>query len=296
MNLPFARHLEWLCLEGLSLQDVQRFYSNVQFPVPTEKDFEEACEKVRKLPLPPAVRRNLRRSKFVDTDSAVLEKFGYGDVHRQRCFRPEGSKSHLAQAWGEVGKLLSHPVMRVALDACLIAKVPEEKLSLMLPAAFSLSLSEQAIAIYRHYFWDTELFGREEWLDFLKRVREDSYVYVRYFTALTRTREEVFHLCQIPGEHQFSNFLKNTLATARYKFDYYSRQNTPDADHEARKWAKVGFESGEKYEKFGAADATDFSKLVQTEFEYVSPQIPTLDEETARQLLPQLTTPEDPKK
>lgn len=277
----------------MNLRDVQSFYSNIQFPIPTDQDFMEAYDKIKELRLPPSTRRNLNRAKFVPEDSLILDKFGFGDIHRQRIFQATPSKSDLAKAWADVGKLLSHPVMRTALDSCMIARVEDEKLSLLLPTVYHLSLSEQAIKLYRHYFADFEMFGRNDWTDYLKRIQEDTYVYSRYFTALTRPKSEVFHLCQLPSEKQFSDFLKNVLAGATYKFDYYSRQNTPHADAEARRWAKVGFEAGEKFEKFGSGDATDFAKLVQTEFEYVTPQIDTLDEEAARQMRPQIEAPKD---
>ena len=68
------------------------------------------------------------------------------------------------------------------------------------------------------------------------------------------------------------------------------------ADADARKWAKIGFEAGEKFEKYGAADASDFAALVQTEFHYVTSDIPTIDANIAAQIRPQIEAKKDEKK
>lgn len=277
------------------MKKVQDFYDNIQMPVPTEKDYQEAEAVIGKLMIPPAARRNLSRGIFNPNDSAIWDRLGYGEIHRRRCYANHPSKTDLAAAWEEVGKLLSHPVMRTALDACTLAGVDEEKLSLVLPTVYHLSCSEAAQRLYKRYFADFEMWGKVDWKDYLDRLREDTYVYTRIFTALTRPRNEVYHLCGLPTEKQYSDFLKNVLAGAAYKFDYYARQNTAEADNEARKWAKVGFEAGEKFEKYGANDVSDFAKLVQTEFEYVTPQIPNLDAEMAAQIRPQIEDSKDKK-
>lgn len=296
--LPFQKHLDWLALENLSDQKIQKFYENIQFPIPTEQDIEAAREKVKRLPMPPSSRRNVMRGIFKFEDTPVFEKLGYGDLHMWRCYFGEVAQKDITKQWEIVGRMLNHPLMRVCLDVCIIMKMDEERVAQMLPQVFQLKLSIEAINLYRKNFANFDDFGREEWMDFLARIKEDNYTYTRYYAALTRPKDEVLHLCGLPTEKAFSDFLKNVLATSSFKFNYYMRQNTPDADHHARKWAKVGFEAGEKFEKYGASDVTDFAKLVQTEFEYVTPEIPTLDETQARALLPASLAddPQAPKK
>jgi hypothetical protein len=286
MSLPFQKHLEWLCLEGMTRNDITRFYGNVQLPIPTDKDIETAEDSVSQLTLPPAIKRNMRRGIFKIEDSPIWDKYGFGDLHRWRCYRGTKSQTDVARAWEMVGKILNHPVMRISIDACLISHMEEEKMIVLLPAQYHLPINERALDLYRRYFAAFEDFDRAAWSDYLNRIREDGFVYSRVFAALTKPRAEVMHLCGLPTERQFSDFLKNVLATSSYKFDYYMRQNSPDGDTEARRWAKVGFEAGEKFEKYGAGDVTDFAKLVQTEFEYVDSDIKTLSPEQADQMRP----------
>ncbi|NBO09710.1 MAG: hypothetical protein EBV30_10310, partial [Actinobacteria bacterium] len=67
---------------------------------------------------------------------------------------------------------------------------------------------------------------------------------------------------------------------------HYSRMSTPQADGQARAWAKVGFDAGVKYEKFSASDVQDFAKTVQTEFDYIESDIPTVQPDMLSQIKP----------
>lgn len=282
MGLPFQKHLEWLCLEELSEEAICDFYDDLQLPIPESEDIRNAQTKVEGLIIPPVVRKNIRKGIYKKEDNWAWEKLGYGDLHRWRYLQGKDD------SWNTVGRILKHPVMRTAIDACTIARFTEDKLITMLSQVYRISLTEDSLRLYRRYFGNFEAFTRSDWRRYLARINEDNYVYSRIFTALTRPLDEVLHLCGLPSENQFSDFLKNVLATANYKFSYYARQNSPEADTEARRWAKVGIESGEKYEKFGAGDANDFAKLVQTEFEYVTPHMETLDGALAEQIRPQI--------
>lgn len=268
MSLPYTRHLEWLTLEGLDDKAIQSFYDGIQLPLPTGDDIQKAHEKTRSLIIPPAVKRNLMKRKYLASDTPVWEKLGYGELHARRV------RDRVSAEWEMVGRLLNHPVMRTALDCLLVARYPLERICVLLPQVYGLPLSEAGIGLYQKYFANFEHFQRGDWSAYLDRVREDHYVYVRMFTALTRPVDEVLHLCSLPTEKQFTDFLRNVLAAADYKFKYYLRSNTSEADVHARRWAKVGFEAGERIEKYGASDMTDFAKLVQTEFEYISGEVP----------------------
>ena len=99
-------------------------------------------------------------------------------------------------------------------------------------------------------------------------------MYSRYFAALTKARDEVMHLVGLPTKKNFASFLDTVLVTSDYKFKFYSRQGTADGDRAARYWADIGVKAGERFEKYGARDATSFADVVQTEFEYVNEEIP----------------------
>jgi hypothetical protein len=279
MALPFSKHLDWLCLEGMNPKDIRKFYDNVQLPIPTDKDIEEATARVDALIIPKSVKKSVIRGMFKYEDNSYWEQHGFGELHAWRCNRP-------TKYWPAVGRILNHPLMRVALDVCTITGVEQEKIAIILPQTFKVEFAEPAIDLYKKIFGNFESFSKQDWTDYLARLKDDQYVYVRIFSALTKPKDEALLLCGLPAEKAFSDFLKNVLASASYKYNYYARQNTPEADAEARRWAKVGFEAGEKFEKYGAGDVSDFAKLVQTEFEYVTPEIETLDQAVAQQLLP----------
>lgn len=288
MSLPFFKHLEWLCLEGTKLKDIQSFYDNIQLPIPTEDDVAKAQDRVDKLMMPPGIKKRLQKMVFKDEDTPVWGRLGFEDLHRWRC-------NKATKHWSMVGKLLNHPLMRVGLDICIIIKLDLEKARLMLSNTYGLELSDEAVHLYMHYFGNFDNFTKTDWQEYLERLVEDQYVYTRIFAALTKPKDEVLHLCGLPSEKQFSDFLKNVLATASYKFNHYSRQNTVEADSVAMDWAKIGIVSGEKFEKFGAGDISDFAKLVQTEFEYITSPIDTLSPEMAQNIRPDLKELDAPK-
>lgn len=279
MSLPFRRHLEWLVIEGMNLQEVQKFYDNIQLPLPTEEDMELAEAEISRKMVPPGLRRKVSKKIYKAAEAPIWDKLGYGDLFRWRC-------GHASPEWSQVGRVLNHPLMRTSLDCCIIINMDPDKVEAILPQVFGLPISLAAQDLYKKYFGAFESFDKDSWGGYLERLVEDQYVYTRVFAALTRPKDEVLHLLGLPTEKQFSDFLKNVLATANYKFNYYSRQGTVEADVVAMDWAKVGIVSGEKYEKFGAGDATDFAKLVQTEFEFVTPAIETLSPELALSMRP----------
>ncbi len=284
--LPYRKHLEWLLIEGMDAEKIVAFYDNIQMPIPSAKDIDDAKQKVDSLLIPPGVKRALQKSIFKEEHKVVWEKLGYGEIFGKRCGLQEA-------AWDEVGKILANPVLRICVDSLIISKLHEEKLISMIHSEFSVKLTPESLSIYKLNFANFTDFARKDWIDYLKRLEEDQYAYHRVFTALTRGTDEVLHLCGMPTQKQYSDFLRNVLATSDYKFKHYSRQNSVDADIEARKWAKVGVESGEKFEKYGASDVTDFSKMVQTEFEYVEQEFPTLGDELLTSIRPKVESEND---
>lgn len=279
--MPYSKHLEWLLIEGQAPEQITAFYDNIQMPVPTASIIAEHKEKVDKLIIPPGIKKMLQKGVFKQEYKAVWERLGYGEIYGKRC----GLEPKI---WEELGRILAHPVMRISLDALIICKLDEEKLIQILPSQYSLRISEESLKLYKKYFGNYENFLRGDWKSYLNIVKNDSFIFQRVFTALTKSSDEVLHICGLPTQKQYSDFLRNVLATADYKFKHYSRQNDPGADDAARKWAKIGVDSGEKYEKYGASDANDFAKLVQTEFEYVEQEFATIDEATMESIRPAL--------
>jgi hypothetical protein len=284
MSLPFRQHLSWLILEGQSDEDIRRFYDGVQFPLP-EASYLSALrthldETVR---IPPSTKRNLQKSIYTEGDEALWEKLGFLELYQKRLGK--GSEAQ-KEAFAALGRLLNHPIMRVALDCSLIARLSPAEASELLPQTFSLPLPEATIAIYQKYFLATEKMTKQDWLYFLRQLQTDSYSYTRYYAALTKPQDEVLHLIGLPGKKQYIDFLRNVLATADFKFRHYARHGTPEGETEARRWAKLGIEAGEKQKKFEGRDQGDLLRHIQTEFEYVDSPIELASPDLLAQMLP----------
>lgn len=279
MVLPFHRHFKWLCLEGLQPSDIQSYYDGIQFAKPDRDDFAEAAEQVKSLMLPPITKRRLVKRLYSEEDRAVWKKYDLEEIYLHRMGKND---------WSELGKILNHSVMRVALECCLIAKIPANELTQILPAVYYLPCSEGTIALFKKYFFDHEAMVKRDWQDYLNRIADDRYTHTRIFAALTKSREEVMHLVGLPTKIQFGAMLKSVLNTAHYRFDYYARQSSLEAQEEARKWGKLMIEAGEKHEKYGTTDATDFAAVLQTSFQYVDTEFETVTPEMISEIKPQL--------
>lgn len=265
----------------MPLERIQRFYDDVQIPIPPQDYISKLQERLQELSIPPGALRRLRSSRGAPQDVSVWEKLGYQEIYAQR--RNEMTAA-LREAWSEVGKLLNHPVMRIATDCTMLAKLRDEEICEILPQTFQLPLSSAALLLYRKYFFDHEKLGKSDWRYYLELLKPDQYTYSRIYAALTKPQDDVMHLVGLPSKKQYSDFLKNVLAVSDFKFKHYARAGTPEAEAEARRWAKVGMDAGERQKKVQANDTGDFLRLIQTEFEYVSTPVEPATPEMLQQL------------
>lgn len=233
----------------------------------------------------PAARKRLERKIYSEADHALWTKHGFSEIYLHRLGKSD---------WSELGKILNHPVMRVALECCLVARISSEELEQMLPPVYHLGCSAETIKLYTKYFFDIENMVKSDWQSYLSIISADRYSYTRIFAALTKGRDEVMHLVGMPTKVQFSTMLKNIMNTAHYKFEHYSRLQGDEAQAEARAWGKMMIAAGEKHEKFGATDATDFARFVQTEFTYIDQSIETITPEMIADIKPQLNAAQKP--
>lgn len=281
-RLPFQRHLNWLCIEDMSYDDVKSYYDNVQMAIPTKAQYEAAMESVSRLVMPPATKRRTLRKIFNVEDQRVWQKYGFEDIYLHQMGKKE---------WTEISRVLNNPIMRVALECSLVAKLTHDEISQLLPSVYYLPLSPESIVIYTKYFFDYEDMKKGDWIAYLGQIADDRYTHTRLFFALTRPQEEVLHSVGLPSRTQFGSMLKNVMNTANYRFEHFARQQSPESQEEARKWAKLMMDAGVRHEKFGSTDATDFSKLIQTQFEYIDDPIQDVTPEMLADAKPPIQEP-----
>jgi hypothetical protein len=244
---------------------------------PTETQIEAATEDVRKMFMSPATRRRLAKKIFSTDDQLLWQKYGLEEIYLHQVGQTP---------WAEIPQVLNHPVMRVAFECCLIAGLEHEEISQLLPSVYALPLSAKNIETYAKYFFDHKAMKKSDWQGYLNQIADDRYTHTRIFAALTRPQEEVLHAVGLPSRLQYGTMLKNVMNTANYRFEYYSRQQSPEAQAEARSWAKVMMDAGVRHEKFGSTDATDFSKVLQTEFAYADETIESITPEMLSDVKP----------
>lgn len=279
VNLPYHRALIWLYVEKHDDHHIAQQLDELTLPEPESDVLEEFKGLASELPISTGTRRRLEAKRYDENDEKLFEKLEVGEIYLKHVGRP-------CEAWSEVHRLLRNPVCRVAVDVGLLCKLSPDDLSQMVPVAFNEPLTQQGIELYSKYFFDVRKMNKLDWRAYLKLCSGIPYLYVRYHSALTKSKREAMYLCGLPSKTAFSSFLRTVLGTAEYKFEYYSRHNNPGSDGQARAWAKVGFDAGIRYEKFSAADVTDFARSVQTAFEFEESEIETIDSNLLSEIKP----------
>jgi len=226
-----------------------------------------------------STRKRLELKKYEETDHKIFEKLGFEELYLK-------SIGQVSDDWSRVQGLLRNPVARTAVDCGLLCKISIEDLAQMIPPVFQEPVTEASLKLYNKYFFDHASMTKFDWRQYLKLCSSLPYLYVRYHTALTKPKKEAMYLAGLPSKAAFADFLKNVLATAEFKFEYYSRHNNQTSDNQARAWAKVGFDAGVRYEKFSATDVADFSRTVQTSFAYEDDQIETIASDLLSEIKP----------
>ena len=287
MQLPYSKALLWLFAEGQSTDQVKEQLDELSLPALDQADLETIAKQAADLPFSPGMRRRIAKKQFDKLDLIIAEKTGFAEMYCKHTDHFELYPRWQLQ-WEDVSKILRNPVLRIALDVGILCRYSFDELAQILPSSFHEQLSEDGIDLYCKYFFSHETMSKADWRNYLRVTASIPYAYIRYHAALTKPRDEALFLAGLPTRSNFSDFLKTVMGTASYKFQHYSRMATPQADGQARAWAKVGFDAGVRYEKFSSADVQDFAKAVQTEFDYVDNAI----EDVTPDLLTQIKPPE----
>lgn len=275
MKVPYQKHLVWLILTGKDRERISAVYDKLTIPRPTTEALEAAEKYVfDSMPLPGSTRRRIEKKQFSETDITFFEKVQFGYLYKVTFGEGFNDLKELHEELKT--KILDQPVIRIAIECCLIKKMDPEEISALVYQGFGSLIDKKVIEQFQSIFFQIEAFDKDDWRHYLDHLARsnDNYTYSRYFAALTKNRDELMHLIGLPTKKSFSNFLETVLTTADYKFRFYSRQGTVEGDRNARYWADVGLKAGEKFDKFAAKDATDFSSTIQTTFEYVDAEIP----------------------
>lgn len=172
--------------------------------------------------------------------------------------------------------------LRIFLNALLLKGVPPTDICRHLNSRFSCMLKEESVAAYRKFFWNSQRMTRRDWTTFLRgcNERETSL----YFIALSEPLDVLLAELELPAKVSVSDSLQYLLSKSFAKAKEYLRLSTKEANSEARAWINQVVVLADKYEKYRAGDANDFSKVLQMEFEFTDTTFPTPDAATLRDL------------
>lgn len=174
------------------------------------------------------------------------------------------------------------PELRLTINCLLIKGVPAIDVSQTVIAKYSALLKEEHIEFYSRFFFDPRRMTRADWKNYLGAA-DDREKRV-YFLALTETLDVLKSELELPSKVDVSGTLQYLLSRVILKAKEQLHVNTPEAGAEARKWIDKAVVLTEKYEKFRAADQSDFGKNLQLEFEYIETEFDTPDSDILQEM------------
>lgn len=125
---------------------------------------------------------------------------------------------------------------------------------------------------YRDIFLPIFALSRDEWKDYIKAVKKREQAFL-----ITALKKDPHYLRLDTGAEtkvQYSNILQFFMASSFRKF-----QETMNLDSsEARNWARLTMNAGDRKQKLTPSDANQFLKDVQMAFDFEENQMPSIDE------------------
>ena len=178
--------------------------------------------------------------------------------------------------------MVDDPHLRISLNALLIRNVEPQEIVQSLNGRFAAMLDERHIDLYKTFFFDPRRMTRSSWRKYLKTCTgKEKHI---YFIALSDTTEALKAELELPSQINTSEVMQFLLHKSLQKAKIYLEMSNPESNREARAWIDQTIKLTDKYEKFKTGDKNDFSKVLTMEFDFISEEFPTPDQETLQAL------------
>lgn len=186
------------------------------------------------------------------------------------------------------------PQLRICLSALLMKGIPPAELSQLLSSRFASFLRDTHVTLFERYFFNVRRMSRKDWKRYLGYC--DPHESKIYFTALSESLDTLKTDLELPAKVSASETLQFLLTKSYQKAKEYLALGTPDGNKEAREWIAAVVQLVDKYEKYRAGDASDFSSALQLEFNFVEGDFDVPDPEVLSEISAKLKKEADEKK
>jgi hypothetical protein len=178
------------------------------------------------------------------------------------------------------------PQLRLTVSALLMKGMPPQELAALLSSRFASFLREIHVTLFEKYFYNVRRMTRGDWQRYLEFC--DPHEQKILFTALSEPLDVLKTELELPAKVSASETLQYLLTKSYLKCKEALAISTPEANKEARDWIGTITQLVDKYEKYRAGDASDFSSALQLEFNFVEGDFETPDAEVLAEITAKL--------
>jgi len=284
MSTPYDLYIRFLITTGVKTpEDISSKLTELNFPGSGSylAGTIEAQEAVVSHTLPEGVLRQIEKRSFCGDFLHWMKILEVEDLWLfEKEFRnKDAAKRSAIKITYDINQ---DPKLRLALSSLLMKGIPHSELSQMLSSRFASFLREEHVTLFERFFFNVKRMTRKDWKKFLGYCnREETRV---YFTALSEPLDILKTELELPAKVSSSETLQYLLTKAHIKAKQYLAVGTPDGNKEARMWIETVVQLVDKYEKYRAGDASDFSSALQLEFDFSEGEFETPDPEVLSEI------------
>lgn len=277
MSTPYDLYVRFLITSGVrDKEDIDSKLRELNIPFGDKCLLQsiEAQEAVVSHNLPASVFKQIEKKSYSGDFLQYMRVLEVDDLwHMEKSFRSQdATKRSTAKLTYDINQ---DPQLKLCLSSLLMKGIPHAELAQILSSRFASFLREQHVSLYEKYFFNVKRMTRKDWKRYMEYC--EPYEQKIYFTALSEPLDTLKTELELPAKISASETLQYLLTKSYQKAKEYLALGTPEGNKEARSWIESVVQLVDKYEKYRAGDASDFSSALQLEFNFVDGDFDTPD-------------------
>lgn len=284
MSTPYDLYVRFLITSGVrDKEDIDSKFRELNLPFGDKYLLQsiEAQEAVVSYNLPSSICTQIEKKSYSGDFLQYMKVLEVDDLwHMERTFKAaDPVKRSVAKLTYDINQ---DPQLKICLSSLLMKGIPHAELAQMLSSRFASFLREQHVALYEKYFFNVRRMTRKDWKKYMEYC--EPHEQKVYFTALSEPLDTLKTELELPAKVSAAETLQYLLTKSYQKAKEYLALGTPEGNKEARAWIESVVQLVDKYEKYRAGDASDFSSALQLEFNFVEDGFDTPDPEVLAEI------------
>jgi hypothetical protein len=175
-------------------------------------------------------------------------------------------------------KVVENTILRWTICSFLLKNISQNEIKTLIDAKYQIKLDDGFFRLFKKYIFNISTFKKSDWIYYLRNcdLEEKNHL----LNAMNQDEIRIKHDLGFSAKLKYTDILNDILLSSYYRFkDLLSDKNINlDNSKDAKGWAQIVFEAGDRKEKFSKGDLEDFGKQIQMEFTFENNNFPTFDE------------------